>query len=80
MRVACRAAVEVVEQLGFTVDEPVPIQETNNTVVWLRPHAIIAKVAMRRESANALIREHRVVSKLHELGAEVAPLRAGPCP
>lgn len=40
MSVACRAAVEVAERVGFSVEEPVLIQETNNTVGWLRPHAL----------------------------------------
>jgi hypothetical protein len=39
-----RAAIEVAEELGLTLDGPLLIQETNNTVVWLRPYPIIAKV------------------------------------
>lgn len=73
MTPGCRAAVEVAQLLGFSVDEPVLIQETNNTVVWLRPHAIVAKVATRADSADGLIREHAVVSALGALGAPVAP-------
>jgi hypothetical protein len=49
------------------------IQETNNTVVWLRPEPIIAKVATRADSADRLIREHHVVSALDRLGAPVGP-------
>ena len=30
-----RAAIEVAAQLGLHVDDPVLIQETNHTVVWL---------------------------------------------
>ena len=39
-----QAAVEVAGQFGLTVEDPTLIQETNNTVVWLRPHSVIAKV------------------------------------
>jgi Ser/Thr protein kinase RdoA (MazF antagonist) len=67
-----RAAVDVAEQLGFAVEEPVLIQETNNTVVWLRPHAVIAKVATRPESIDGLLLEHGVASALDRLGAPVA--------
>lgn len=64
-----RAAVEVVRELGFRVEKPVLIQETNNTVVWMRPEPIIAKVATRTDSADGLIREHQLVSALDRLGA-----------
>ena len=39
-----RAAINVASRLGLHADDPVLIQETNNTVVWLRPHPVIAKV------------------------------------
>ena len=32
-----RAAIDVANQLGLILDEPLLIQETNHTVVWLRP-------------------------------------------
>ncbi len=72
MTVASRVAVEVAERLGLSVDQPVLIQETNNTVLWLRPHAIIAKVATRRDSIEGAIRSHRIATALGELGGEVA--------
>lgn len=72
MTPGCRAAVAVAKQLGFDVDEPVLVQETNNTVVWLRPHAVIAKVATRPEGVEGLLLEHRVASALDRLGASVA--------
>lgn len=77
---ACRAAVEVAEQLGLGVDEPLLIQETNNTVVWLRPHAVIAKVATRAASVERLLLEHEVATALAGAGAEVAPPLPGALP
>jgi len=65
------AAVEVAERLGLAVTEPVLVQETNNTVLWLRPHPIIAKVGTHSGSAELLVREHDVASALAELGAPV---------
>lgn len=76
----CRAAVDVAEQLGFAIANPVVIQETNHTVVWLQPHAVIAKVGTRRDSADGLLLEHRVASALDRLGAAVAAPLAGVSP
>lgn len=73
MTPGCRAAVEVAQRLGFVVEEPVLVQETNNTVVWLRPHAIIAKVGTHPGSGEGLLREHEVASELAAHGAPVAP-------
>jgi Ser/Thr protein kinase RdoA (MazF antagonist) len=67
-----RAAINVAVQLGLKVDEPLLIQETNHTVVWLRPFPILAKVGTRRDSAEALIREHHVASALALRGAPIA--------
>lgn len=76
----CRAAVEVAEQLGFAVENPVVIQDTNNTVVWLRPHDVIAKAGTSGDSADGLLLEHRVASALDRLGAAVARTVAGVAP
>lgn len=59
-----RAAIGVADQLGLTLDGPLLIQETNNTVVWLRPYPIIAKVGTHSYSADTLAREHEVGSAL----------------
>lgn len=67
-----RAAINIADQLGLRVEEPLLIQETNHTVVWLRPSPILAKVGTRRDSAGALIREHHVASALALRGAPVA--------
>jgi aminoglycoside phosphotransferase (APT) family kinase protein len=68
-----RAAIELATELGLHVDDPVLVQETNNTVVWLRPHAVIAKVGTHADSADRLILEHKVASALTAIGAPVVP-------
>ena len=67
------AAVRVGSQHGFATDTPILVQETNNTVVWLRPHAVIAKVGTRSHSTEALTLEHRVSTELAAEGAPIAP-------
>lgn len=68
-----RAAVAVAEQLGLHTQAPLLLQETNNTVVWLRPHPVIAKVGTQPHSAEALTREHDVASELAAHGAPISP-------
>ncbi len=80
MTSGCRAAVAVAERLGVSVDEPVLVQKTNNTVVWLRPHAIIAKVGTHPGSGERLLREHAIASELAEHGAPVASPLPGVTP
>jgi Ser/Thr protein kinase RdoA (MazF antagonist) len=70
---ACRVAVT----FGYTSEQPVLIQETNNSVVWLRPHPVIAKVGKWPESEASLTKEHAVASDLTAVGAPVAPPVAG---
>ncbi len=67
-----RAAIDVANQLGLKLDEPLLIQETNHTVVWLRLFPIIAKVGTHGDSAEALIREHDVASAIAVRGAPIA--------
>jgi hypothetical protein len=45
---------------GIRNDDAVLIQESNDTVVWLPPQPVIAKVATPADSAEVLIREHEV--------------------
>jgi hypothetical protein len=52
--------------------EPVLLQETNNTVVWLRPEPVIAKVGVRAHSQDEIRLEHAVALELCALGAESA--------
>ena len=77
MTVGVEAAVRVVIDLGMNPGEPFLIQETNHTVVWLRPYPIIAKVGTRRDSAAALRHEYEVASALTAGGAPVVAPRPG---
>lgn len=72
MTSAVRAATDVAGGFGITNTDPVLLQETNNTVVWLRPEPVVAKVAVRADSQDEVRREHAVASELGALGAEVA--------
>jgi hypothetical protein len=72
-----RAAVEVARQVGLDCTDPLLIQETNNTVVWLRPHPVIAKVAVRTRSFTDLLREHEVATVLVAHNAPIASPLAG---
>lgn len=64
------AAVRVGAEHGYDTDVPIVVQETNNTVVWLRPHAVIAKVGTRSHSTAALTLEHAVAATM----AQAAPI------
>jgi Ser/Thr protein kinase RdoA (MazF antagonist) len=75
--VGVEAATRVAIDLGMSLGEPFLIQETNHTVVWLRPYPIIAKVGTRRDSAAALRHEYEVASALTACGAPVAAPRPG---
>jgi Ser/Thr protein kinase RdoA (MazF antagonist) len=69
---ATRAAIEVGRQFGVHADEPTVLQETNNTVVWLRPQPVIAKVATRDDAKGDGQLEHAVAVELVACGAEIA--------
>ncbi len=69
---ALRAAVDVGARYGITSEGPVIVQETNNTVVWLRPYPVIAKVGVRPDSTQLLTREFDVARALVAVGAPVA--------
>jgi hypothetical protein len=62
--------VELAGQLGLRPEHPHVLQETNNTVVWLRPEPVIAKVATRPDAKQDVRRSHAI-------GVELAALRAG---
>ena len=66
------AAVEVGEAYGVDASAPVLLQETNNTVVWLRPSPVIAKVATRADAKLDLRLEHAVGTELAAVGADIA--------
>jgi Ser/Thr protein kinase RdoA (MazF antagonist) len=74
---AVEAARRVGTRFGYTSEQPVLIQETNNSVVWLRPHSVIAKVGKWPQSEASLIKEHAVARALIAVGAPVAPPIAG---
>jgi hypothetical protein len=74
------AAVRVAARHGYVADDPVVVQETNNSVVWLRPHPIIAKAGRWTHSGEALLREHAVATTLAANGAPIAPPLSGVAP
>ncbi|MGK2948774.1 MAG: phosphotransferase [Acidimicrobiales bacterium] len=68
---------------GFRCDDPLVLQQTNNVVVWLRPHPVVAKVGRWPHSAEVLSREVAVGEHLAATAAPAAepigPLRqSGP--
>jgi hypothetical protein len=69
---AVAAARRVAASSGYASLSPVVLQETNNTIVWLRPHGVIAKVGKWAHSPESLGREHRVATQLAAEGAPVA--------
>ncbi|MDP9401729.1 MAG: aminoglycoside phosphotransferase family protein, partial [Actinomycetota bacterium] len=60
MRGAVLAAVDVGAAHGIEVSDPVLLHETNNTVVWLRPSPVVAKVATRADAKRDVRLEHAV--------------------
>ncbi len=60
------------QRLGLEPNNPFLIQETNNTVVWLRPYPIIAKVGPHGYSPTMLRHELEVASALAAAGAPIA--------
>jgi hypothetical protein len=77
---AVLAASRVGERFDYRPARPVMIQETNNTVVWLRPYDVIAKVGKRRHSPETLAREHAVASVLRRFDSPCAGPVAGAYP
>ncbi|MCU1484148.1 MAG: aminoglycoside phosphotransferase [Actinomycetia bacterium] len=77
---AVAAAVEVGRRAGLISTRPAILQETNNTVVWLRPEPVVAKVATRADGRSDLHLEHGVATELARLGAEIAAPLPGTVP
>jgi hypothetical protein len=75
--VAVSAASRVAAGYGLLTEDPVVLQATNNTVVWLRPNEVIAKVGTSLDGAENLIREHAVAVALLSKDARIAPPLAG---
>jgi hypothetical protein len=66
----------VATALGMQVDQPELLRSTNNTVLWLRPSPVVAKIAP--EGHNRLSWEYAIASSLYECGAPVVgPLEIG---
>jgi Ser/Thr protein kinase RdoA (MazF antagonist) len=78
---AVEAAVQAGAAAGYPTTDAVVLQDSNNVVLWLRPHAVVAKVGIWPHSWEVLEREVRVGAHLSERGAPVAApigeLRAG---
>jgi aminoglycoside phosphotransferase (APT) family kinase protein len=79
-RDAVGAALRVAASFDVISDDPVVLQETNNTVVWLRPYPVVAKVGKWKHSQASLVREHRIAAALSADGAPVGPPVAGTAP
>jgi Ser/Thr protein kinase RdoA (MazF antagonist) len=77
---AIRAAADIAAKYGIPVENPLLLHETNNTVVWLRPSDVVAKVGTRSDSADELRREYEVARALAALGAPVASPYVGSIP
>ena len=76
---AVDAAARVGAANGFAVDGARVLDETNNVVVWLYPHGVIAKVGRWPHSVEALGREQAVATALARAGAPIAtPAAAAP--
>ncbi|MFA5884824.1 MAG: phosphotransferase [Acidimicrobiia bacterium] len=80
MRADITAAVQVAEAFGLPPTDPELLHETNNTVVWLRPEAVVAKVATRPDAMNDIRLEHAIAVELVAVGGEIAGPLAGTVP
>src|SRR5688500_6126540 len=70
---AASAASRVAGAHGYDPSEPVVLQRLYHTVVWLRPHDVVAKVGTSEEAFPALRREHAIGVALAASGAPIAP-------
>jgi Phosphotransferase enzyme family len=74
---AISAAVGIARDHGLAVEKPVALRSTNNTVAWLYPAPIVAKIGTGRYSR--LATELKVAQELTALGAPVVhPAREMP--
>ena len=79
MTPAVRAALFAAASAGRPSDDPLVVADSNNTIVWLRPHPVMAKVARRTNEASVL-HDYTVAQFLFLAGAPVAPPLAGVLP
>ena len=82
---ALEAAVSVAGAVGVVAERPVILADSNNTIVWLAPAPIVAKVGtshFRDAELESLTRELAVAAHLSRHGAPIVPpagdLPAGP--
>ena len=66
---ATRAALAVGAEAGWASTDPVVLQRSNNIVLWLQPHPIVAKVGTWPTSLQSLGREAAVCGQLAPAGA-----------
>lgn len=69
---AVQAALAVAAEFGVVSSHPLVLQETNNTVLWLRPEPVVAKVAVRADTQVDNRLEFAVASELAAQGADIA--------
>jgi len=69
VQAAISIAVDVAQDHGLAVEEPMPLRSTNNVVAWLRPANVVAKVSI--EAHSRLFTELQVAQELVALGAPV---------
>jgi hypothetical protein len=67
------AALAAAAHHGLGDVNPRVLQDTNNTVVWLRPHPVVAKVATGKQTRASVIREREVCEHLVTVDAPVRP-------
>jgi hypothetical protein len=63
---------------GYDSDAPLVLQDTNNTVLWLAPHPVVAKVGTRPDSPARLRHEHEVAAAIARASAAAPPPIAMP--
>lgn len=68
---AVEASIRVAQKFGLRVHEPVALRSTNNTVAWLRPTAVVAKIGVGQQ--RGFMTEVAVAVELSALGAPVVP-------
>lgn len=71
-RDAIASAVDAGVEAGLDDTDPVVLHDTNNVVIWLRPHQIVAKVGVQPHSTEVLGRDVAVCGQLAASGAPVA--------
>lgn len=74
---AIASAVDAGVAAGLEGADPVVLHDTNNVVVWLRPHEVVAKVGVQPHSAEVLEREVAICAQMSSVGAPVPAPRGG---